>query len=303
MWIDTHCHLDADEFDADRAAVVARARASGVSMMVMPAGHIDERDKAVAVAAEYGHAYALGIHPLWLANAQPTDIDRLRAMVPQALADPRFVAIGEIGIDLYEPGLDPARQQWFYREQLKVARDFGLPVIVHIRRSADLLMKHLRTIDVPGGIIHAFNASEQQARQFIERGFKLGFGGAMTYNGSQRIRRHAAALPADAWVLETDAPYIPPHWLRNEGNAGRNEPMHLPRIAQDMADLRGVSASAGPGLGERRSTAALVAGARLVGVAGRSDHEEDDDHRTHRKHPARQGHLRQSCGARKRKRV
>jgi hypothetical protein len=122
MWIDTHCHLDADEFDRDRDAVVARARAAGVSMVVMPTGHFDERDKAAAVAAQHGFAYALGIHPLWLADAVPADIERLRAMVPGALADPRFVAIGEIGIDLFEhgeSGADPQRQVpipiWMHR--------------------------------------------------------------------------------------------------------------------------------------------------------------------------------------------
>jgi TatD DNase family protein len=244
MWIDTHCHLDADEFDTDRDAVVERARAAGVSMVVMPTGHIDERDKAAQVAARHGFAYALGIHPLWLGQAQPADIDRLRGMVPAAMEDPRFVAIGEIGIDLVEPGLDPQRQQWFYREQLKVARDFGLPVIVHIRRSADLLLKHLREIAVPGGIIHAFNASEQQARQFVALGFRLGFGGALTYDGSQRIRRHAREVPAEHWVLETDAPYIPPQWLRTDGVAGRNEPSELPRIAAELAALRGIEPAA-----------------------------------------------------------
>jgi TatD DNase family protein len=257
MWIDTHCHLDGDEFDGDRDAVVERARAAGVSAVVIPAGHIDERDKAAAVAQAYGFTYALGIHPLWLAEAEPGDIERLRAMVPEALADPRFVAIGEIGIDLFVPGLDPERQQWFYREQLKVARDFGLPVIVHVRRSADLLLKHLRAIDVPGGIIHAFNGSGQQASQFIERGFKLGFGGALTYGGSQRIRRHATELPDDAWVLETDAPYIPPQWLRHDGAAERNEPMHLPRIAQQMAELRGVDVARLAQQNRSNATAAL----------------------------------------------
>ncbi len=257
MWIDTHCHLDADEFDTDREAVVERARAAGVSMLVMPTGHIDERDKAARVAAQHGFAYALGIHPLWLAQAQASDIDRLRDMVPAAMEDPRFVAIGEIGIDLFEPGLDPARQQWFYREQLKVARDFGLPVIVHIRRSADLLLKHLRAIEVPGGIIHAFNASGQQAQQFIARGFRLGFGGAMTYDGSQRIRRHARELPEDRWVLETDAPYIPPQWRRKDGEAGRNEPCHLPRIAEEMAALRGLGLAALAAQNRANAVAAL----------------------------------------------
>jgi TatD DNase family protein len=240
VWIDTHCHLDADEFDADRDDVVARARAAGVSMVVMPVGHIDERAKAAAVAERHGFAYALGMHPLWLQRAAHEDVDRLRSMVRDARADPRFVAIGEIGIDQFEPALDLDQQQWFYREQLKVARDFGLPVIVHVRRSADLLLKHLRAIDVPGGIIHAFNGSEQQAAQFVACGFKLGFGGALTYSGSQRIRRHAQHLADDAWVLETDAPYIPPQWLRHQGSAQRNEPAHLPRIAAEMAALRGV---------------------------------------------------------------
>jgi TatD DNase family protein len=240
VWIDTHCHLDADEFDADRDEVVARARAAHVSMLVIPVGHIDEHDKAAAIAARHDFGYALGMHPLWLDQARRDDVDRLRALVPEALKDPRFVAIGEIGIDQSEPALDLEQQQWFYREQLKVARDFGLPVIVHVRRSADLLLKHLRAIDVPGGIIHAFNGSQQQADQLVARGFKLGFGGALTYSGSQRIRRHAAEVRNDAWVLETDAPYIPPQWLRRDGSADRNEPAQLPRIAVELAALRGV---------------------------------------------------------------
>jgi len=260
MWIDTHCHLDADEFDGDRAAVVGRARAAGVSMLVMPAGHVDDHEKAAAVSRENGFAFALGIHPLWLDRAAEGDVDRLRELVPVALADPRFVAIGEIGIDLTEPVTDIDRQQWFYREQLRVARDFGLPVIVHVRQSADLLMKHLRRIDVGGGIIHAFNGSRQQAQQFIERGFKLGFGGALTYSGSQRIRRHAAELAADAWVLETDAPYIPPQWLRIDGHAQRNEPGELPRIATELAALRAMSLA---DLAQQNRSNAIVALPRL----------------------------------------
>lgn len=241
MWIDTHCHLDADEFDVDRAAVVARARAAGVTTMVIPVGHIDDGAKAAAIAREHDCTYALGIHPLWIHRAREDDIDRLRERIPDALADPRFVAIGEIGIDLGGAGGDLERQQWFYREQLKVARDHDLPVIVHVRQSADLLLKHLRAIGVGGGIVHAFNGSKQQAQQLVERGFKLGFGGALTYSGSQRIRRHARETADNAWVLETDAPYIPPQWLREGGSAGRNEPAQLARIAGELADLRGVA--------------------------------------------------------------
>lgn len=241
MLIDTHCHLDAEEFDADRDAVVARARAAGVGMMVLPAGHVEHFGKCAAVAHAYGFAYALGTHPLWIDRALDEHIALLRAAAQAALQDRRFVAIGEIGIDLHEPGLDLARQEWFFAEQLKVARELALPVIVHVRKSADLLLKHLRRIEVPGGIIHAFNASAQQAQPFVERGLRLGFGGAMTYAGSQRIRRFAATLPDTAWVIETDAPDIPPQWLRDRdtGAARRNEPGELPQIAQVMAELRG----------------------------------------------------------------
>jgi TatD DNase family protein len=238
MWTDTHCHLDAAEFDADRAAVVARARARGVTMAVLPAVHVDWFDKAAAVAQEYGFAYALGLHPLWLGTAEDEHIERLRAAARAALADPRFVAIGEIGLDFFVADPDVARQERFFVEQLKIARDLDLPVIVHVRRSADALIKHLRRFEVPGGIVHAFNGSEQQALRFIARGFKLGFGGAMTYNGSQRIRRLAATLPMDALVLETDAPDIPPEWLRGSGRVGRNEPCELPRIAATLRALR-----------------------------------------------------------------
>ncbi len=240
MWIDTHCHLDADEFDADREDVVARARAAGVAMLVMPTGHIDEEPKVRALAERHGFAYALGLHPLWLEGAGDNDLARLRSAVLAARADPRFVAVGEIGIDTVDARTDVARQEFFFREQLRIARDAAVPVIVHVRRSADLLLKHLRRIEVPGGIIHAFNGSAQQAQQFIALQFRLGFGGAATYSGSLRIRRHAAVLPGEAVVLETDAPYIPPVWRRSDGQVGRTEPADVARIAIEVASLRGI---------------------------------------------------------------
>ena len=263
MWIDTHCHLDADEFSADRDAVVARARANGVSMVVIPPGHVDHFEGTAAVAHTYGFAYALGLHPLWIDRATEDHVEVLRDRVSAAMTDPRFVAIGEIGLDFFAEGLDRARQEWFYREQLRIAREFALPVIIHVRRSADVLMKHLRRIEVVGGIAHAFNGSPQQAGQFIDRGFRLGFGGAMTYAGSLRIRRLAAELPDEAIVLETDAPDIPPAWLREEG-AQRNEPGQLPRIAETMAALRGMSAQDLAALNRRNAVVALPRLAALM---------------------------------------
>jgi len=247
MWIDSHCHLDAPEFDADRAAVVQRARAAGVSTLVLPAVAVAHIDTVVALAHEHGLAYALGIHPLWTDRADDADLGRLAQALRRHRDDPRLVAVGEIGLDHFVPGLDRARQQHFYLAQLRLARDAGLPVILHVRRSADALLAGLNRIGVPGGIAHAFNGSAQQAQRFVERGFRLGFGGTLTFEPARQIRALATTLPLDALVLETDAPDIPPHWLyrtaaeRAAGAPqGRNEPAELPHIAAELAALRGL---------------------------------------------------------------
>jgi len=201
----------------------------------------------VALAHRHRLAYALGIHPLYVDGADDADLDRLALALQQYRDDPRLVAVGEIGLDHFVPGLDRARQERFYAAQLKLASQHKLPVILHVRRSADSLLKHLRRIDVPGGIAHAFNGSRAQALQFADRGFKLGFGGAMTFERARQIRDLAATLPADVPVLETDAPDIPPQWLyvkaceRAQQPPSRNEPAELPRIAQTLAALRGWS--------------------------------------------------------------
>lgn len=246
MWLDTHCHLDAPEFDADREAVVVRARAAGVSQMVLPAVAAFDFDSVREQAHQYGYAYALGIHPLYVMDAKEQDLALLAEQLERHRDDPRLVAVGEIGLDFFVPGIDAALQEFFYTEQLKLAQCFGLPTILHVRKSADQLLRGLRRFKVPGGIAHAFNGSRQQAESFIALGFKLGFGGTLTYERSQQIRRLAVELPADALVLETDAPDIPPHWLyataaeRAAGRAtGRNEPAELPRIAESLAALRG----------------------------------------------------------------
>ncbi|MEP7100978.1 MAG: TatD family hydrolase [Burkholderiales bacterium] len=247
MWIDSHCHLDAPEFDADRDAVAARARTAGVTQIVIPAVERANFDAVRLLAHQHGFAYALGIHPLCVGHAVDDDLRHLHDMLAEYRADPRLVAVGEIGLDRFVAGLDVARQERFYAAQLKLARQFDLPVIVHVRKSADTLLKHLRATPVRGGIAHAFNGSEQQAQAFIGLGFKLGFGGAMTFDRALQIRRLAQSLPIEAIVLETDAPDIPPHWLyrtalqRAAGEASRNEPGELPRIARALAELRGLS--------------------------------------------------------------
>lgn len=258
-WIDTHCHLDAPEFAADVAAVRTRAHAGGVAHCVLPAVQVRHFERVRQLAHQFGDSYALGIHPLYVAQADDGDLARLDAALSAHRDDPRLVAVGEIGLDYFVPELCEAplreRQEFFYLEQLKLARRHGLPVILHVRRSADMLLKGLRTVGNGGhawrGIAHAFNGSLQQAQAFIALGLKLGFGGALTYERAQNLRRLATELPLEALVLETDAPDMPPHWLyrtaeeRSNGHAqGRNEPGELPRIAQALADLRHTNADA-----------------------------------------------------------
>jgi TatD DNase family protein len=247
VWIDTHCHLDAAEFDADRDAMRARAAAAGVVHCVLPAVEAGNFDAVQQLAHRHGDSYALGIHPLATGRAAEDDLRRLDEALAAARGDARLVAVGEIGLDYFVPGLDAGRQELFYREQLALARRHGLPVLLHVRRSADRLLKHLREVPVAGGIAHAFNGSAQQAQAFVGMGFKLGFGGAATFDRALQLRRLATELPLSAIVLETDAPDIPPHWLyrtaqqRAEGEPqGRNEPAELPRIGRVIAQLRGI---------------------------------------------------------------
>ncbi|MCC2634301.1 MAG: deoxyribonuclease protein-like protein [Ramlibacter sp.] len=247
MWIDTHCHLDAAEFGADAAPVRLRAAQAGVAHCVLPAVAVSNFDTVRELAHRHGDSYALGIHPLCTPDALDEDLALLDGALARHRGDPRLVAVGEIGLDLFVPGLDAARQDDFYREQLVLAQRHGLPVLLHVRRSADQLLKHLRRIPVTG-IAHAFNGSDQQAAAFVDLGFKLGFGGTVTYERSLQIRRLARELPLSALVLETDAPDIPPRWLyktaqqRAAGAAqGRNEPAELPAIGAELAGLRGMA--------------------------------------------------------------
>jgi len=242
MWIDTHCHLDAHEFGDESAAQALQARAQGVGMIVIPAVATANFDVVAQLAAGVDNAcYALGIHPIYVPQASEDDLRVLRERVEAAMGDARMVAIGEIGLDFFLPMLtEPAmreKQIFFFREQLKIARDFELPVLMHVRRSQDVVLKHARQIKPAGGIAHAFNGSFQQAQGYIDLGFKLGFGGAMTFTRALQIRRLAAELPLSSIVLETDAPDISPSWV----HPGRNSPDQIPRIGAVLAELRGIA--------------------------------------------------------------
>jgi len=242
MWIDTHCHLDATEFAGEENLNAESAASAGVSCIVIPA--VERANFAVVADLAGRHEncrYALGIHPMYVARADEGDIAILRELIPTALLDPLFVAVGEIGLDFFVPELrvGPLRdkQEHFFVEQLKIAREFELPVLLHVRRAQDSVLKFLRRVGVRGGIAHAFNGSMQQAQAYVQLGLKLGFGGAMTFPRSLQIRRLARELPLEAIVLETDAPDIPPVWLHGQ----RNSPDQLPRIGAELALLRGLT--------------------------------------------------------------
>jgi len=250
VFIDTHCHLDAPEFGAEMPLIRARAAERGVALCVIPAVAAFNFATVRELAHVQSDAYALGIHPLCTGNAQEADLEALDAELSTRRGDSRLVAVGEIGLDYFVEGLDSDKQQHFFHTQLQLARKHDLPVLIHVRRSVDKVLKHLR--QTAGGqpwrgIAHAFNGSEQQAKACIDIGLKLGFGGAVTFDRALQLRRLAATLPLESMVMETDAPDIQPHWIyrtqaqRAAGEAqGRNEPGELPRIAEVVAQLRGI---------------------------------------------------------------
>jgi len=274
VWIDTHCHLDAAEFDVDRDAVVARARAAGVAQIVIPAVDAGNFDRVRELAHQHRLAYALGIHPMCTDRAGPGDLGALRDALERHAGDARLVAVGEIGLDHFIEGLDRDRQAAMFAAQLELAAEFGLPVLLHVRRAVDTVLKHLRRTSVAGGFAHAFNGSEQQAGAFVELGFRLGFGGAVTFERALRIRRVGRALGRDAIVMETDSPDIPPQWryrtaeARAAGATMRNEPAELASIGAELAALRGETVDA---LAAATTANAIASLPRLPGLLARPD--------------------------------
>ncbi len=244
MWIDSHCHLDAPEFDADRDDVVSRAREAGVEAIINLPGHIDHFAQAKLTRERYGCITGFGIHPMWIAGPGGVSAREHIAVLRDWVEREKPDLIGEIGLDFFIPNFNQAEQEWFYVEQLKIARDFDLPVSLHVRRSQDHLLKHLRRIKVRGGFAHAFNGSQQQAEAFVKLGFCLGFGGTATFPQANNVRRLLRDVPLENIVVETDAPDIPPSFLGTMGSRARNAPEHVARIGAMLAEARGMSVEA-----------------------------------------------------------
>ena len=240
--IDTHCHLDAAEFDADREGVIQDAVNHQVRMMVVPAVHRNNFGSVSELSEKYAScAYALGIHPMYVASSEFKDLDFLGQTLEKKMQSVHTpVAIGEIGLDYFVANENKGLQEHYFVEQLKMAKQFELPVILHVRSAIDDVLKHLRKHKIRGGIAHAFNGSRQQADAFIDLGFKLGFGGALTYPRALKIRALVSTLPLESIVLETDAPDIPPEWLEK---TQKNTPKELVKIIKVIASLRGINES------------------------------------------------------------
>ncbi len=229
--IDTHCHLDVAEFDADREAVLAEARAAGVHSIVVPAITAAGWDDLLELCARHPDLYpALGLHPVYLGSHDDGDLSKLE----QALSDTTVVAVGEIGLDFFVDGVDARGQQALFEAQLSVAQAADLPVLLHVRKAHDAVLATLRRYRLPGGIAHAFNGSLRQAQQYQDLGFKLGFGGMLTFARSSRLHRLARELSVSAIVLETDAPDLTVAAHHGE----RNSPEYLPDVLAALAGVR-----------------------------------------------------------------
>ncbi|MBE2292014.1 MAG: TatD family hydrolase [Xanthomonadales bacterium] len=254
--VDSHCHLDAAEFDADRAQVVERARAAGVRRQVVPAVTAASWPKLREVcAAAPGLHPAYGLHPVFLAEHRPAHLHELREWIERE----RPVAIGECGLDFFAEGLDAQAQASYFEGQLRLARETGLPLVVHARRAVDAVIAAIRRFGGESGlrgVVHSFSGSPEQARRLWELGFLVGLGGPVTYERAQRLRRLAASMPLEFLLLETDAPDQPDAGIRGQ----RNEPARLPRVLETVARLRGLD----PG---EVATATRANAERLFGLA------------------------------------
>jgi len=238
--IDTHCHLDLSIFDPDRDAVLQRAVDNAVSEIIIPAISVDNWLKIKSLTAKHSNLYpAYGLHPMFMSQHKPQDLYHLE----QWLQSENAIAVGECGLDFFifnqKTNVEQAKsaQQYLFHGQLALAQQYKLPVIIHSRKSLDLVLKEIRQYSDLQGVIHSFSGSEQQAYQLIDQGFYLGFGGPITYTRAKKLRHLVATLPLNALLLETDAPDQPDarHYRQ------RNEPAFLFGILEMIAKLRGIS--------------------------------------------------------------
>lgn len=231
MLFDSHCHLDAPEFAADRPGVLARARAAGIHGQLLPAVDFASWPALAALcAAEPDLHPAYGLHPMYLDRHEDAHLDAL----PEFLLGNGAVAVGECGLDFFVEGLDPERQRQVFRRQLEIARELDLPVVLHARRAVEETIVSIRQVGGLRGVVHSWPGSEEQARQLYALGFSLGIGGPVTFERANRLRKLVAHMPLEFLLLETDAPDQPDANRRGQ----RNEPAFLVDVLREVARLR-----------------------------------------------------------------
>ncbi|MBR7887399.1 TatD family hydrolase [Marinomonas sp. A79] len=235
MFIDSHCHLDFNVFDVQRDELMSRCYERGVAEFLVPATEFHRWSRLATLAKQYSSwRVAYGLHPYFLTSATLDQIECLGDQCEHYGA----IAVGEIGIDCWPGAFEIKVQMDYFRRQLQVAKALSLPIIVHARKSYDLVLKCLRETGFKsGGVIHAFNGSLVQAERFVDLGFVLGVGGTITYPRAQKAQRVLAALHHSAFVLETDSPDMPLSGFQGQ----LNTPLSIPLVAQSVAEIRGES--------------------------------------------------------------
>ncbi|TYL47191.1 TatD family hydrolase [Marinomonas sp. IMCC 4694] len=235
MFIDSHCHLDVEALDEQRDGLMKRCADVGIAGFLVPATTYKSWSKIASLAEHYPQwRVAYGLHPYFLNQAERSHIELLGEQSDASNA----LAVGEIGLDCWPGAIDLTLQMDFFRRQLSVSKSLHLPVILHTRKSEDLVLKCLRDIGVKeGGVVHAFNGSLEQAKRFVDLGFVLGIGGTVTYSRAKKAHRVLASLSSHSFVLETDSPDMPLSGFQGQVNT----PLSIPMIAQHVASIRGES--------------------------------------------------------------
>lgn len=232
--IDTHCHIDLDIFDNDREVIIKNCRNFGIKYIVVPAIESQSWPTLLKITKEYEELYpALGLHPVFIKKHTIDDITLLDEYVRKYSP----IAIGEIGLDFFIKDTDKEKQKDFFSAQLSIAKQHELPVILHVRKAHDDVLNIIKTSNVMGGSCHAFNGSYEQAKRYIDFGFKLGFGGTMTYPNARKIHDLAKKIPLEHIILETDAPDM--SGFNHQGE--RNQPDYIMDALLALSELKGIN--------------------------------------------------------------
>lgn len=233
--IDSHCHLNTEALQTDKT-LIHDCQSAGLKRVIVPGVKAEQWPELLILAQQPFINIALGLHPLFTHSHQASELKDLERLLNQ---HPEITAIGEIGLDFWQADTDIEQQSFYFSAQLELASRFDKPVIIHARKSHDMILKYLRKAQLPqAGIIHAFSGSQQQAEQYLDLGYKLGMGGAVTHPRAKKLRRLLKTLPLNSWVLETDAPDMPPAFIAAKYP---NSPRYLAMIAQVQAHILDIS--------------------------------------------------------------